>query len=100
MIHNKKVNKSDLFCEIKSILCAFLVARLFLKTEKGRTDLLHEIVHKIENLLNTTNKIDEGKLEKVIDDFLIASPDRTAIYFDEVKDLAHTISQKAEEWME
>ena len=49
--------------------------------------------------LKALDKIDEGKLEESINNFMAESPDSTVLYFDEVKDLAKALIQRKSEWI-
>ena len=54
-------------------------------------ELLKRKKEKVNQAYKALNKIrvDEEKIEKIIDSFMAKSPDSTVLYFDEVKDLAH-----------
>lgn len=41
-------------------------------------------------------RLSEEEIKEVIDAFMIKSPERTSIYFDEVEDLAHAIFKAQE----
>ena len=42
---------SDLFCDIKAKILAYELAKILIKDENKHVELLHELVHKLVNLI-------------------------------------------------
>ena len=42
---------SDLFCDIKAKILAYELAKIIIKDKNRHVELLHELVHKIINLI-------------------------------------------------